>query len=137
LFVNIDPAVICAIITVSGTFASAFVSWFVSRYTTTKELEKLQLTWSREDSVSYEDEFSEMVSAVSKYIHTLNSSDCADAIGKIGAIRAKTSGELASKTDILYVAVFETGSCKYLTTQSVKKCLSETINQKRKSSRSS
>lgn len=135
LFSGIDSSVICAIIAFSGTFASAFISWIVSRYTITKELEKLRLTWNREDSVSYKDEFSEMVSSVSKYIQTLKDSDCAEAVAKIGIVRSKVSDRLASCLDMLYVAVNESGYCQYPDVRTIQRYLSEAINQNRKSSR--
>ena len=56
--------IVCAIIALVGTAVSGLLSWFVSRSSAVKEVEKLRLTWEHETIVTSDDEFAEMVSSV-------------------------------------------------------------------------
>ena len=117
--------IICALITAGGVLFSAIVSYAISRSTANKEIEKLKLTWEREDVVSSDDEFAEMAEAVAKFIHNCNSSNQRDALGKVAAIRSKETGELGALLDKLYAAI-RTGIPSDANEQ-----LTKVINQKR------
>lgn len=119
------PEIICALIALSGTLISALISWFVSRSTANKEVEKLKLTWEREDVVSSDDEFAKMASSVASYIQCNNSHYHREAMSSTAAIRSKETGELGVLLDNLYNAieqnsVFETS-----------RALTEVIKKKR------
>lgn len=117
--------VICALVTVGGTLLSALIAFFVSRTTANKEIEKMQLTWEREDIVSSDDEFAEMASAVATYVQNGWADMQRDALSKIAAIRSKEIGNLAVLLDRLYAEV-----CKN-NTHSANTALTEVINEKR------
>ena len=52
--------IVCAIIALVGTAVSGLLSWFVSRSSAVKEVEKLRLTWEHETIVTSDDEFAEL-----------------------------------------------------------------------------
>lgn len=68
--------VICALIGAASTILSALIAFLVSRYTTAREFKKLKLTWQREDSVSYEEDYESMVAAVTQYIKRGSDTAC-------------------------------------------------------------
>lgn len=119
--------VICALVATSGVVISAFISWLVSRASANKEIEKLMLTWEREDIVSSDDEFADMSSSVAKYIVNLYSSERADAMGKVAAIRSKESGSISEKLDNLYSAL------KRCDVSEIDQSLNDIIDEKRNS----
>ena len=47
--------IVCAIIALVGTAVSGLLSWFVSRSSAVKEVEKLRLTWEHETIVTSDD----------------------------------------------------------------------------------
>lgn len=94
--------IICAIIAVAGTVVSSLIAWFVSRSTANKEIEKMQLSWAREDIVSSDDEFASMSAAVARYIQCNNGTHQREAMAAVASIRAKESGEIGSVLDELY-----------------------------------
>lgn len=102
---TLTSEIICSLIALGGTVLSALISYFVSRSTANKELEKLRLTWAREDLVSSDEEFAEMASAIAKFIQRRNGGDQRNAIAHIAAIRSKEAGEIAILLDRLYQAV--------------------------------
>ncbi|MGM9563758.1 MAG: hypothetical protein ACI3VQ_06740 [Faecousia sp.] len=117
--------IICALIAVAGTALSAWVSWFVSRSTANKEIEKMQLAWEREDVVSSDDEFAEMAAGVAEFVQAYSAFYQRNALAKVAAIRSKETGELGKLLDDLYDAI---KSCDYSRTNLT---LSEVINEKR------
>lgn len=123
--------VICALIAVGGTLLSALVSYAVSRSTANREIEKMQLTWEREDVVSSDDEFAEMSSLVAQFVQSNRTTHQREALAKIAAIRSKESGSLASILDDLYSAV---RSGDILSSDA---CLSRVIDEKRHAERKS
>lgn len=97
--------VICALITVGGTLLSALISYAISRSTANKEIERMKLTWNREDVVSSDDEFAEMSASVAQFVQADRPSNQRTAMSRIAAIRSKESGNLADVLDCLYSAV--------------------------------
>lgn len=117
--------IICALIAIAGTAVSAGVSWFVSRSTANKEIEKMQLAWEREDVISSDDEFAEMAAGVAEFVQSYSALHQRNAIAKVAAIRSKETGELGKLLDKLYDAI---KSCDYIRTDII---LSAVINEKR------
>lgn len=101
----LNTELICTLVTVGGTVVSALIAWFVSRSTTNKEIEKMKLGWEREDLVSSDDEFSEMASAVAKYVARNHENNRSDAMEKVASIRSKESGKIAKLLDQLYDSI--------------------------------
>lgn len=97
--------VVCALITVGGTLLSSLIAFLVSRTTANKEIEKMKLTWNREDTVSSDEEFAAMASAVALYVSCRISHYQSDAMERLAALRASETGELSQSLDNLYFAV--------------------------------
>ena len=97
--------VICTLITVGGVTFSALISYAISRSTANKEIEKLQLSWEREDIISSDDEFADMTGAVAKYVSHNTSSNQRDAIERVASVRSKETGTLGRLLDELYIDV--------------------------------
>ena len=116
--------IICAIIAVIGTLVSAYISYFVSQATANKELEKLRLTWEREDVVSSDDEFALMTAAVGEFLSYYGWREQKMAMGKVAAIRSKEAGELGEALDELYETISSRSS-------STNDALSKVIEKKR------
>lgn len=121
--------IIVALITAAGVVVSAMISWRISISQANKEIKKLQKTWEHEKSVSFDDEFAEMVSVVSLYVNSRNIGDGYRALEKVSAIRAKVTGPLADCLDELHHKL-ENNQFSGLD-----QCLSNTINENRKKSR--
>lgn len=132
---EIDPTVVCAIITAAGTILSALLAWAVSRSTAKRELKKLQLIWEREDVVSSDDDFAQMADSVARYIQRNRSSDGADAAGKVNALRARETGDLAKALDLLYCAISNSKGQDYPNFEKIQQCLSVVVEEKRKKQR--
>lgn len=120
---------ICALVTVGGTIVSALIAWLVSRSTANKEIEKMKLSWEREDIISSDDEFADMCSASAKYIAVPYDSHKVDSMGRIAALRAKESGQIAEHLDFLYESIRRSDR------DSANAMLSKVVEEKRKSSR--
>ena len=97
--------VICALITVGGVIFSALISYAISRTTANKELEKIKLTWEREDVISSDDEFAEMAGAVAKFIQSNSSTNQRNAMEHVASIRSKETGALGRLLDELYLDI--------------------------------
>lgn len=121
--------VISALIAAGGAVLSAFVAWFVSRAAANKEIDKLKLTWAREDVITSDEDFSTMCAAVSRYIHSQRYRDKSAAAALVAAVRSKESGVLAEKLDKLNRALLDNNSL------SIDSCLTEVIDEKRKAKR--
>ena len=121
--------ILCALITMAGTVISATIAWFVSRSTTSKEIERMKLSWQREDVVTSDDDFADMASEVGKRISEVKDGyalQIHDAVAKVVAVRSKESGELALALDELYNALM--GG----TISKIDSALTAVIDQKRK-----
>ena len=117
--------IIPGIISFAGVFISSLVAWFVSRSTANKELEKLRLTWKREDIVSSDDEFAELASAVARFLRSDTPHNFTDASAKSAALRAKESGSLGACLDRLYISISDRNK------QEIERALTAVIEEKR------
>lgn len=117
--------IITTIIATAGVIFSGLISWYISRFTTKKEIEKMRLTWEREDTVSSDEEFADMASSVITYVMCENEFLRTPAMSNIAAIRAKETGRIADTLDQLYNAVLMGN--RSMSNQ----LLTEIINQKR------
>lgn len=103
--ISISSEFVCALISFAGVIISALISKNVAKTAANKEIEKMKLSWEREDMVTSEEEFSEMTAAVARYASSFRTFDFRDAMGKLAAVRAKESGALAEALDVLYQIV--------------------------------
>lgn len=97
--------VVCTLITFGGVVFSALISYAISRSTANKEIEKMELTWEREDVVSSDDEFAEMASAVAKFVTHNSGVNQRAAMEQVAAVRSKETGVLGRLLDELYIEV--------------------------------
>ena len=117
--------IISALIAVGGVLFSAIISYAISRSTANKEIEKMKLSWEREDIVSSDDEFAEMTGAVAQFVQSPSNRNQRTAMEKIAAIRSKEVGALGDMLDKLYFDV-QSGVVHSSDVQ-----LTQVINQKR------
>jgi len=107
--VVVSSAVISAAITFIGTVISASIARKSAKETAheiaNKEIEKMKLSWQREDMVSSDEEFAEMASVVAKFCTFKTGAWTDEAIEKVGAIRSKECGTLGQIMDDLYDSV--------------------------------
>ena len=89
--------IIVALATRKGTIEAA-------RIAANNEIDKLQKSWIREDAVSFDAEFSEMIRMAILFALRTNIGQ-PDTLATIGMIRAKESGDLAITLDKLYRSV--------------------------------
>ena len=94
--------VLSGLFSLVGIVSSGVLSFLVARSSASKEIDKLKLTWKREDVVSSEADFSEMVSSVAIYAKTLSIDDMNTATKWVAKIRAQESGALGALLDGLY-----------------------------------
>lgn len=94
--------VLSGLFSLVGIVSSGILSFLVAKSSASKEIEKLKLTWKREDVVSSEADFSEMVSSVAVYAKTLNITDMNAATKWVAKIRAQETGVLGNLLDSLY-----------------------------------
>lgn len=125
--------IICALIAVTGTVASALISFFVSKSSAEKEIQKMKFEWKRQDIVSSDDDFSDMAIAVSAFIQTQTLRTHTQAVAAIMKIRAKESGDIAKSLDALYEAVGRQGYGYNPDLNQIDNLLSEILEQKRNS----
>lgn len=121
---------ISTLISVLGSIITAIISRGsakkAAKEAADQEIERLQRSWEREDSVSFDSEFSEMIRKA--ILFALKTSiGQPDTLAAIGAIRAKEHGELALALDELYRAV------KTYSHEEADKCIDKIIELKRKS----
>ena len=134
--------IVCAIIALVGTAISGLLSWFVSRSSAVKEVEKLRLTWEHETIVTSDDEFAEMVSSVALCIQEKLPSSFDNAICRVASVRSKEQGPLADSLDNLYRILFDispnSGIVDFYSSDFQERlkqaddCLSQVIEDKRK-----
>ena len=129
LGVSLPVEVVCAAVAAVGVVASALISWFITRSSIAKELEKMHMEWEREDIVSSDDEFAEMASAVASFIQCQSSTYHIAAAQKVAAIRSKESGTIAHRLDHLYVLIDHRGGAQK---SELNQALTEVIDEKRK-----
>lgn len=134
--------IICAIIALMGTAVSGLLSWFVSRTSAAKEIERLKLTWDHESSVTSDDEFADMAASVALCIQEKLPASFDNAISRVAAVRSKERGALADRLDELYNILFDispnSGTVDFYAQdyqeklKTVDSCLSKVIEEKRK-----
>lgn len=73
---------------------AAVISFFTAKYTSRKEIRKLELEWKRKDAISKNRDFLEMVAAVSRYSQSGWSSHQREAMEKISIIQAQHNDPL-------------------------------------------
>lgn len=121
----------CTLITTAGAVFSVLLSWFTSRSTANKEIEKLKMSWEREDIVSSDDEFAEMASAVALFVQCDVPATQYEAMQKIAALRSKEVTDIAELLDSLYLDVHRND--RYRADSS----LTKVLNKKREIKRNS
>ena len=94
--------VLSGLFSLVGIVFSSVLSFLIAKSSASKEIEKLKLTWKREDVVSSEADFSEMVSSVAVYAKTLSITDMNTATKWVAKIRAQERGVLGGLLDDLY-----------------------------------
>lgn len=94
--------IICSLIAFLGVVLSGFVSWFTARYAAKKETEKMLLSWKHESEVSFEEEFSEMVSAANEFILRRSPKRKRDVCSRILTLCAKSPASLLPYLQKLY-----------------------------------
>lgn len=88
--------VICALISLIGALLSAFISYLVSRTTANKEIEKMRLSWDREDAASADEAFSHMIHAVREYTSSENEYFKYAALNSVDTLQLRESAAVAS-----------------------------------------
>lgn len=94
--------VLSGLFSLVGIVSSGVLAFLVAKSSASKEIDKLKLTWKREDVVSSEADFSEMVSSVAVYAKTLSIDDMNTATKWVAKIRAQENGALGDLLDGLY-----------------------------------
>lgn len=105
----ISSAIVSAIISVLGNIITAKIAQRTAektaQQTANREIEKMELTWKREDFVSSDDEFAEMASASARFVHGSSDSAQRDALEKVASVRSKENGEIGRILDDLYAQI--------------------------------
>lgn len=126
----VSSAIVSASITFIGTIISANIARKSARETAqeiaNKEIEKMKLSWQREDMVSSDEEFAEMAAVVSKFVAYATGSWADEALEKIASIRSKECGMLGQIMDELYASVRDNQF------QKADSLLTKAINEKRR-----
>lgn len=99
--------VICALIAFLGTILSATISFFVSRTTASKEIEKMRLSWDREDATSTDEAFFKMIQAVRSYTSSENEYLKYDAMNAVNALQIRESAAVCAVLSQLHDALHQ------------------------------
>ena len=89
--IELSTEIICALISTGGVVVSAFIAYMTAKHTAKKEIKAMKLTWDREDSVSADETFNEMIQAVRTYTSCENEFLKYDALNKVDSVRIKES----------------------------------------------
>ena len=119
----------------TGTLVSAVISFWVSKFSAEKEIQKMKLEWKRQDIVSSDDDFSDMAVAVSRFLQMQTSKTHTDAVAAVTKIRAKEFGTIADSLDALYAAIGRRGTVYSQNREEIDHLLSEILKQKRDAKR--
>lgn len=76
-----------------------------AKETASREMEKLERTWDRDDIVSSDDEFAEMAAVVSKFVCFADGTWELDALSKVAEVRSRESEKLGEILDSLYISI--------------------------------
>ena len=93
--------IVCALITVFGVILSALISYRTSRRISKDEIQKLTMTWSREDSLSISKDLEDLTQLVYDFIDCENNYFSIPALSKLASIRAKETGPVSILLDEL------------------------------------
>lgn len=109
----ISSAIVSALIAVIGNMVTAKMARTTAKETAqeaaNQEIEKMELTWNREDELSADDEYGEMVKQVVLYTSGITTGPY-EALAAIAALRVKETGEIANVLDALYKSVKKRGN---------------------------
>lgn len=130
-----DTETFCALISFSGVIISSVLSYRIAKFSAQKEIDKIRMSWEREDSISSDEEFEEMVVAVTRYICSHEKADETAALEKINSLRAKEIGELFFQLNLLQRFIKIKDYDGQPDFRLLDECLSDTIEQKRKAKR--
>lgn len=100
-----SPEIICSIVTGLGAICSALISYWVSSSVSKREIQKLRLTWDREDSLEFDKGLQELFQLVYEFIDSQNDSFAIPAISRLAPLRAKETGPAAPLLDELHIAL--------------------------------
>ena len=98
-------AAVSGIFNLFATAAAGKIAVKAAREAAKNEIDKLQHTWNREDTVSYDEEFDQMTTAVAKYIWSGGLRYDDKAMAMVAVLRSKVTGELAQTLDSLYTSI--------------------------------
>lgn len=126
-----NTEIICALIALAGALVSATISFFVSKSSAEKEIQRMKLEWKRQDIVSSDEDFSDMAVAVSRFIQMQDGTTHLKAVETVMKIRAKELGSIAESLDALYLAIGKRGYGYNPNLEQIDTLLSEILKQKR------
>ena len=101
----ISSAAVTAVASLISAILSALIARKTAVTTANKEIEKMKLSWEREDTVSSDDEFAEMAKEVAGFVALSNGGNDYNALRAIATVRIKETGEVSRILNDLYVAV--------------------------------
>ena len=127
--------ILCAFISVIGAIISSVLAYFISRFSAQNEIEKMRISWEREDMISSDEEFTEMVVTVTRYINSKEKTDETAALEKINSLRSKELGELFFQLNLMQRIINIKDSEGKPDFKFLDKCLSDAIEQRRKAKR--
>lgn len=127
--------VVYALISLAGAVVSSVLAYFISKSSAQREIEKMRIGWEREDSLSSDEEFTEMVIAVTRYISSKEKADEIVALEKINSLRSKELGELFFQLNLMQRIINIRDLDGQPDFQFLDECLSDAIKQRRKSKR--
>ncbi len=99
---DLSEGVLIAAIGAVSVIASAIVSYLTSRHVAGREIKKMKMTWKYEENRQYENNFSEMLTAVKAFCDIKTWGKHREAVEKINLCRIKTTGRVAELLNILY-----------------------------------
>lgn len=127
--------ILCAFISFIGAIISSVLAYFISRFSAQNEIEKMRISWEREDMISSDEEFTEMVVTVTRYINSKEKTDETAALEKINSLRSKELGELFFQLNLMQRIINIKDSEGKPDFKFLDKCLSDAIEQRRKAKR--
>lgn len=106
LNISVD-AWVTALATIMSAIISSCISYAIYRFGFKRDLEKLRLSWNREDKLAYMNQFTKMVTSVSEYLTVEGAPPHSAAMNSVRALQATESGTNAQMLDDLYNAISE------------------------------
>jgi len=94
-------AAVSGLFAILSTLVSKRSAEKVAEETTRREIEKLKQTWLRDDKLLRDKAFTEMIDAVTRYIHDSSYTKQAEAQVKTAIVQSIVDGELADKVTAL------------------------------------